>query len=88
MARHLTGKEAANEKRWQHAILSNLDPKTGLLVRPKTSFSEPVADLGDQALTLYALATAYADQPDPALEARHRQDGGSSAQPLRGRATG
>ena len=57
MARHLTGKEARNEKLWTKKILSYLDPKTGLLVRPKTSFSEPVADLGDQALTLYALVT-------------------------------
>src|SRR5271166_4721442 len=36
------------------SVLSYLDPGSGLLVRPKTSFSEPVADLGDQALTLYA----------------------------------
>jgi hypothetical protein len=38
-------------------------------MRPKTSFSEPVADLGDQALTLYALVTAYADRPTPDLKA-------------------
>jgi hypothetical protein len=69
MARRLTGKEAKNEKLWLRKVLSYLDPKTGLLMRPKTSFSEPVADLGDQALTLYALATAYADRPDPALKA-------------------
>ncbi len=69
MARHLTGKEAGNEKRWLEKVLSYLDPSTGLLVRPKTSFSAPVADLGDQALTLYALTTAYADHPDPALKA-------------------
>ncbi len=67
MARHLTGKEAKNEKLWMRKILSYLDPHTGLLVRPKTSFSEPVADLGDQALTLYALVTAYAETRDPAL---------------------
>ena len=47
--------------------MSYLDPQTGLLMRPKTSFSEPVADLGDQALTLYALITAYADRHDPEL---------------------
>jgi hypothetical protein len=69
MARHLTGKEARNEKLWTRKVMSYLDPKTGLLVRPKTSFSEPAADLGDQALTLYALATAYAGKKDPALRA-------------------
>lgn len=69
MARHLTGKEAKNEKLWMKKVLSYLDPKTGLLMRPKTSFSEPVADLGDQALTLYALVTAYADKPSPDLKA-------------------
>ncbi|MHB8971731.1 MAG: hypothetical protein ACYC3X_01835 [Pirellulaceae bacterium] len=67
MARHLTGKEARHEKLWTQKILSYLDPDTGLLMRPKTSFSEPVADLGDQALTLFALVTAYADQNDPVL---------------------
>jgi hypothetical protein len=69
MARRLTGKESRCEKIWQKKSLSFLDPKTGLLMRPKTSFSEPVADLGDQALTLFALATAYADSKDPALRA-------------------
>lgn len=68
MARHLTGQEARNEKRWLQKIRSYLDPQTGLLMRPKTSFSEPAADLGDQALTLFALATAYADQPEPRLK--------------------
>ena len=67
MARHMTGQEARNEKLWYKKTLSYLDPKTGLLVRPKTSFSEPAADLGDQALTLYALVSAYADNKDPAL---------------------
>jgi hypothetical protein len=69
MARHLTGKEARNEQRWKEKILSYLDPDTGLLMRPKTSYCEPGADLGDQSLTLYALVTAYADHPDPALRA-------------------
>ena len=68
MARHLTGKEAQNEKLWTRKVLSYLDPTSGLLMRPKTSFSEPVADLGDQALTLYALVTAYADMKDPELK--------------------
>jgi hypothetical protein len=69
MARHLTGKEARNEKLWTKKVLSYPDPKTGLLMRPKTSFSEPVADSGDQALTLYALVTAYADRPTPEMKA-------------------
>ena len=69
MARHLTGKEARNEKLWVKKVLSYLDPETGLLMRPKTSFSEPVADLGDQALTLFALVTLYADTKDADLKA-------------------
>lgn len=68
MARHLTGKEAKNEKLWTRKVLSYLDSTSGLLMRPKTSFSEPVADLGDQALTLYALVTAYAETKDPELK--------------------
>ena len=68
MARHLTGKEARNEKLWVKKVLSYLDPETGLLMRPKTSFSEPVADLGDQALTLFALVTLYADTKDADLK--------------------
>ena len=67
VARHLTGKEAKNEKRWLNLILSYIDPDTGLIVRPKTSYCHPVADPGDQALTLYALVTAYADTKDSAL---------------------
>ncbi len=69
MARHLTGKEAGNEKRWAKKVLAYLDPQTGLLMRPKTTFSKPVANLGDNALTLYTLATAYADTKDPQLKA-------------------
>jgi hypothetical protein len=68
LARHLTGRTARNEAPWTRKLLSYLDPETGLLKRPRTSFSEPVADLGDQALTLYALVTAYADHPDPDLK--------------------
>ena len=75
MARHLTGREARNEKVWMKAVLSRLDPKTGLLMRPKTSYCDPGADIGDQALTLYALVTAYADQQRPRPPRRHRQDG-------------
>ena len=69
MARHLTGRESRSEKVWMKMVLSRLDPKTGLLVRPKTSYCDPGADAGDQALTLYTLATAYADNNDPALRA-------------------
>jgi hypothetical protein len=68
MARRLTGKEAQNEKLWTKKVLSYLDPTTGLLVRPKTSFSQPVADAEDQALTLYALVTVYADTKDHELK--------------------
>ena len=67
MARHMAGHAARLEKDWYKQVLSRLDPKTGLLVRPKTSYCEPGADLGDQALTLYTLATAYAENKEPAL---------------------
>ena len=67
MARHLTGRETKNEKRWLRNVLSYLDPETGLIVRPKTSFTKHVASPDDQGLTLYALVTAYADTKDPAL---------------------
>ncbi len=59
MARHMTGEEVPTEKTWYAKILSYLDPASGLLFRPKTNYSEHVADIGDQALTLYALVTAY-----------------------------
>ncbi len=67
MARRMSGREARNEKLWTAKVLSYLDPETGLLTRPKTSFSEPVANITDQALTLYALVTVYADTRDPTL---------------------
>jgi hypothetical protein len=69
MARHMTGKESKNEKLWLKKTLSYLDPETGLLKRPKTSFSDPVIDLGDNSLTFYALITVYADTKDPAIKA-------------------
>ncbi len=69
MARHLTGREARNEGVWMSKVQSYLHPDTGLLMRPSTAFSQPVADFGDQALTLYALVTAYADRKDPELRA-------------------
>ena len=64
MARHMTGEAAPIELVWRRKILSLIDPETGLLTRPETRYSRRVADDGDQALTLYALATAYADSPD------------------------
>ncbi len=67
MARHMTGQEARTEKIWLERILSYIDPQTGLLFRPKTSYSDHVSDPGDQALTLYALVTAYADSGDKRL---------------------
>lgn len=68
MARHMTGEEVQTEKVWLKNILSLIDPATGLLYRPKTAYSEHVADLGDQALTLYALVTAYLDYGDKKLK--------------------
>ena len=67
MVRHMTGETAAMEKVWYEKILSYLDPESGLLSRPKTSYSEQVADPGDQALTLYALVTAYLDNGQESL---------------------
>ena len=63
MYRHMTGETLATEAVWRRKLLSLLSPDDGLLYRPATSFSQHVADPGDQALTLYALATAYLDQP-------------------------
>jgi hypothetical protein len=67
MARHMTGETAPIEAVWRQKILGLIDPETGLLTRPQTSYSRKVADEGDQALVLYALVTAYADAPDPEL---------------------
>ena len=67
MARHMTGEEVPIERTWYDRMLSYLDPGTGLLYRPKTNYSEHVADMGDQALTLYTLVTAYLDNHDEAL---------------------
>lgn len=67
MARHMTGEEVPTEKVWYRKVLSYLDPATGLLFRPKTNYSEHVADIGDQALTLYALVTAYLDNGEESL---------------------
>lgn len=68
MARNMTGKTLPVEAVWRQKILNAIDPETGLLTRPQTSYSKKVADEGDQALTLYALVTAYADKPDEELK--------------------
>ncbi len=65
--RRMTGETAATESVWQRKILSLIDPADGLLHRPKTTFSENVADWGDASLTLYALVTAAVDSGSPAL---------------------
>lgn len=67
MARHMTGRESINEKIWLKKAQEYIDPETGLLTRPETNFSNPGADLGDYALTLYALVTVYDDSKDPAI---------------------
>ena len=67
MARHMTGEEIPVEKVWYKKILSYLDPETGLLFRPKTNYSENIADFGDQGLTLYCLVTSYLDNRDESL---------------------
>ena len=69
MGRRMTGEEASIERVWRDKILCHINPDDGLLYRPATGFSKHVADMGDQALTLYALVTAYADQPDERLRA-------------------
>jgi hypothetical protein len=70
MARHTTGVELPIEKVWRQKILAQLNPQTGLIHRPDTHYSqgdEGVSVIGDQALTLYALVTAYLDNGDAAL---------------------
>jgi hypothetical protein len=68
MARNMTGERVPIEAVWRRKLLELIDPETGLLTRPQTTFSQKVADPGDQALTLYALVTAYADAPDESLK--------------------
>jgi hypothetical protein len=67
MGRRMTGETVPIEAVWRRNILGHIDPENGLLTRPETSYSHHVADPGDQALTLYALVTAYADAPSPEL---------------------
>jgi hypothetical protein len=70
MARHMTGVPVDIERTWMSKCKSYLDAESGLLHRPKTNYSEPVADMGDQALTLYTLVTAWLDDHDPELASR------------------
>ncbi len=70
MARHMTGVALPIEKVWRQKILAQLNPQTGLIHRPNTHYSqgdEGVSVIGDQALTLYALVTAYLDNGDADL---------------------
>ena len=67
MLRRMTGREAATERVWKRNVLSMIDPADGLLHRPATSYSKPVADWGDASLTLYALVTAAVDSGDDNL---------------------
>jgi len=67
MLRRMAGREAATEKVWRRKVLSLIDPSDGLLHRPATSYSKPVADWGDASLTLYALVTAAVDSGDDTL---------------------
>lgn len=64
MVRRMTGREVGTEKIWRRNILSFIDASDGLLHRPATTYSQPVADWGDASLTLYALVTAAADSGD------------------------
>ncbi len=73
MARHMSGREAVWEGKWVGKILGYLDPASGLLRRPKTSYSASAIDPGDQALTLYALVTVYLDNGDAAIKGAIRK---------------
>lgn len=46
MARRMTGERAPIEAIWRRKLLELVDPTTGLLTRPQTSFSQKVADPG------------------------------------------
>ncbi|NLG26407.1 MAG: hypothetical protein GX557_00725 [Chloroflexi bacterium] len=63
MYRAMTGEALDIEPVWRRNLLALLSPDDGLLYRPATSYSTHVADLGDQSLTLYALATAQLAEP-------------------------
>ncbi|MDZ7335432.1 MAG: hypothetical protein ONB32_09740 [candidate division KSB1 bacterium] len=70
MLRRMTGMELPIEKIWLNNLLALIDPASGLIQRPNTHYAHGDngdSFLGDQALTLYALATAYLDNPDEKL---------------------
>jgi hypothetical protein len=68
MLRRMTGRRVATEDAWLGNLRSWISAEDGLLHRPTTPWSPAaVADWGDAALTLYALATAFADSADPEL---------------------
>jgi hypothetical protein len=61
MGRVMTGEVVQTEQVWRNKVLSYIDPETDLLIRPARYGSKAIPDPGDNALTLYALVTAYAD---------------------------
>ncbi len=70
MLRHMTGMALPIEQIWLQNLLSLIDPASGLIKRPATHYAQGDngdSFLGDQALTLYALAMVYLDQPDEKL---------------------
>ena len=73
LLRRMTGKEVKTEEVWLRRILALIDPGNGLLHRPSTPYSQPTADWGDAALTLYALATAAIDRNDTHLDSTVRK---------------
>ena len=68
LLRRMTGRKVKNEDVWLRRILALIDSADGLLHRPAATYSQPVADWGDAALTLYALATATVERNDARLE--------------------
>lgn len=67
MARLMTGITSKCEQMWLSQVVENINSNGGLLYRPKTNYSKNEADIGDQALTLYALTTVYAENRDEKL---------------------
>ncbi len=71
MLRRMTGIALPIEKTWYQNILSLIDLNSGLIGRPHTHYANGDngdAFLGDAALCLYALVTAYLDDPDEKLK--------------------
>ena len=65
-ARKMTGIVAEIEDIWYKKALGYINPDTGLLRRPDISYVQGEhkgENAGDQALTFYALVTAYVDNP-------------------------